>query len=544
MKTIKFKMNPIRSAMLGAAMIAANNVAMAAPVSKTLEMVCPFPLIGDQTIIAQISADFPEEVVLADNPVVPPILIETITTVPDKARQGLAFVDATTITGTATSINTIHTVAEDIPNITELTIEPTTVPMNESGPFDVPADGMTPEVAFNESHVGTAFITVDDLVLNLVNLKADGTQAPAPIGEFESDCTIVEGQDTTLTSFEVVGDIVVEDPADIDVDVASVDFGTLQLGQTATETVTITNTGDLDLGINSISIAGADASAFVETNACTTIAGGASCAVDVTYTASEEGSQAANLVIASTDSDEPTVTVALTGTGQVELKPEIEVVGSVDFGTIIEGTTKTETITIENTGGAALTISSVEVTGSEFVEVGSDCATVPAGSSCAVDVMYAAVLGTSTGTLTILSDDEDEGTTTVALTGVGEEEDIEPPCCDIEISLSVEGGSYIAASDATLPLQGDIVSLLNLSTGLFTGDLLLAPTKGKFDLMQGWSQYQATAHVEFESVGITEGSLIDGKLVATSQAYVKLPKVTKTLFGFIDWPIGGGANCR
>jgi hypothetical protein len=543
MKIQRFKLNPMRAAMVGATLLAANNVALAAPVSATLNMVCPFPLIGDQNIIAKITADYPEKVVLADNPVLGPIHIDSITTVPDKARQGLAFVDATTITGSARSINTFHTAAGSIPNNTDLLIEPTTIPTGESGPFDVPATGTAPAVTFDASHVGTVSLTVDDLVLTMKNLKANGTVAPAPVGEFVSDCTVVAGQNTTLVTFEVVGeDVVVDDPADIDVDVAALDFGSLQLGQSATKTVTVRNAGDLALGVNAISVTGAGASAFVETNNCTTLAADAACTVDVTYTASEEGSQSATLLIESTDEDEGVVSVSLAGAGQVELKPEIELsTNAVDFGLITAGKTKSETIVITNTGGASLDITGVALSGGQFSQT-NNCTTVAPGASCAVNVTYVAVVGASNGVVTISSDDEDEQTKTVSLSGTGEEETTGGLL--LEIPLSVNGSTHITANGGTLPLQGDIASIIDLSTGLFTGDMHLNPTQGSFEIIEGWKRYQATAQVEFEPVGITEGSLIDGKLTAVSTAYVKVPKVTKTLFGLINWKIGGGDNCR
>ena len=114
----------------------------------------------------------------------------------------------------------------------------------------------------------------------------------------------------------------------------------------------------------------------------------------------------------------------------------------------------------------------------------------------------------------------------------------------IPVALDVAGSTYIAANHGTVPLSGVIQSEFNLTQGSFTGDLNLDPTAGSFEIIQGWKRYQATAQIEFEPVGETVGTLVDGVLVATSQAYVKLPKVTKTLFGLVDWKIGGGAECR
>ena len=565
MKTKTFKVNPIRAVVIGSALMAANSAAIAAPVSTSLEFTCPFPLIGDQIIIANISADYPESIVIgADGAPVElaPVEVEAITIVPDKARQGLAFVDATTITGVAHSVNTFHTAAGDLPNNTDLDIEPTTIPADESGPFDVPAAGVSPSQAFDLSHVGAVTLTVDDLIMDLRNLKADGSVAPAPVGEFTADCALNPGQDNVLTTIQVTSTLA---DAEIEVEKTAIDLGTNLLGQSSEETVTIQNIGGAILGVNAISISGADASAFSETNNCTTIDAGESCTATVTYTASEEGVQNASLVINSTDTDEPSVVVGLSGTGAIEDKPEISVdVTPLDFGTIEEGTSATKTILIENTGTAPLTISGVAVNntqGSEF-SVTENCSSIAAGSSCSETVTFDAVEGNSAGTVVITSDDEDEATTLVSLSGAGEAVIIPPvdPCdldstlpeCDngggddliIPVALDVDGSTYIAANHGTVPLAGVIQSEFNLTQGSFTGDLNLNPTQGSFEIIQGWKRYQATAQIEFEPVGETVGTLVDGVLVATSQAYVKLPKVTKTLFGLVNWKIGGGDECR
>jgi len=537
-------LSPLRMAMASAALVAVSQSVFAAPVTKVLEMNCPFPLIGDQIILASITVDYPEQVILADNPVLGPIQVDVITTVPDKARQGLAFVDATQVTGTAQSVNTFHTVVGDIDNSSVLTLEPTEIPTDESGPFDIPASGQAPAVEFNASHVGVVSLTVDDLILQMKNYKANGQVAPAPVGEFEADCLVIAGQDTTLTSFEVVGDgpVIVDGPADIDVATAPINFGTLQLGQSTTRSISITNIGDLALGINSILITGADAAAFGETNSCTTLAGNASCSVNVTFTASEDGMQNATLIIDSTDEDEPSISISLSGSGQVELLPEITVTpASLDFGTIVEGTSNSQTVTISNTGGAALTVSGAQVAGSEFVKSNDNCSLVLAGSSCAIDITYNAILGSSNGSLSITSDDAQQASLTVPLMGTGKEED---KGFILEIPLAIQGSSYLAASGGTLPLNGLIISQLNLSSGDFTGDMQLDPTSGSFEVIKGWSRYLATANIEFESVGEAVGSLVDGKLIATASAYIKVPKVTKSMFGLVNWPIGGGDNCR
>jgi len=562
MKTQTFKLNPISAAVMGVAVMASSNAAMAAPVYTELDFTCPFPLIGDQVIKAKISADYPEVLAIAagDTAVeLPPVFIDVITVVPDKARQGLAFVDAVSVEGVAHSINTFNTEAGPVANDTDLIIEKTTIPTDESGPFDVPASGESPAQIFDDSHIGVVSLTVDDLIMDMIARKVDGSVAPAPVGDFSADCTLNPGQDNVLTTFEVTAEGA--DPI-VEVNPASIDFGERLVGDSASQSVTIKNAGGGILGISSIDLTGS--ADFTEINNCTTLAATETCTAIVTYTASEQGPQGASLVINSTDGEQPTVFVALNAIATVEEKPEIEVdLSSIDFGTVVEGEEVTRTILIENIGTAPLTISGVSATGSEFATTDS-CSTIEVGASCIETVTYTAAVGASAGTVVIASDDEDEGTTIVALGGTGTEIVVELPCEEdpthadypecgngggdgdliIPVDLDVEGSTYIAANHGTIPLNGLISSQFNLTQGSFTGDMHLDPTSGSFEIIKGWKRYLATAQIEFESVGITEGTLLDGKLVATSAAYVKLPKVTKTLFGLVNWPIGGGDECR
>ncbi len=541
--TKRFQRKPLACAVLAAGMSGMMSGAQAAPAELTLELLCPFPLIGEQPIIAKISADYPEEVAVGET--LGPIAIDTITTVNETGRQGLAIVQAVTVTGTATSFNTFITEnGADVPNNTALTVTPTPVPQT-SGSFDVPASGVADAVVFEESQIGNAALTIEDLVLELTNLRADGSVAPLPVGQFTSDCNVVEGQNNVLANIAIVeGDpVVVDDPQEIDVTPTVIDYGRLQLGQTATRSVTVDNLGDLPLGISNVAIEGAGASSFTQSNNCTTVAGGSSCSVDVTYTASEAGLKSATLRISSDDADEPVTDVTLSGEGEIEQTPDIDVaVSSIDFGSIDLGTSRDETVTIRNIGTAALTINTIELqNNSEFQILGADCTTIAPNASCAVNLRFTAnALESVSDVLSIRSEDPDEALVQVTLNGSGKDEVVQP---GLEIVLEANGNTFIAANGGTLPLTGDIVSILDLATGLFTGDLLLEPTEGSFEVIRGWQKLKATAEVEFEPVQATEGSLVNGTLTATSRAFVKIPKVYTKFFG-LKIPLGGGDNCR
>jgi hypothetical protein len=92
----------------------------------------------------------------------------------------------------------------------------------------------------------------------------------------------------------------------------SLSFGSQTVGATsAAKTVTVSNTGTVAAAVSSVSASGA----FGETNTCgSSIAAGASCTVNVTFTPTASGSASGTLTVASNASN-ASLTVALSGTG-------------------------------------------------------------------------------------------------------------------------------------------------------------------------------------------------------------------------------------
>lgn len=99
--------------------------------------------------------------------------------------------------------------------------------------------------------------------------------------------------------------------------------------------------------------------------------------------------------------------------------PDISVTTSLAFGSVTVGASKTKTLTISNMGTAALTISSITVSGSQFSR-GTYPGTIAAGGSGTVAVTFSPTsTGSKSATLTITSNDPDEASVTVALSGTG-----------------------------------------------------------------------------------------------------------------------------
>ena len=210
---------------------------------------------------------------------------------------------------------------------------------------------------------------------------------------------------------------------------ASLTFANQIVGTaSAAQTVTLTNSGAATLTITSI-VASGD---FAQTNTCgTSVAAGGNCTISVTFTPTATGTRTGTVTITDNASNTPQ-TISLSGTGVtpvVSLLPT-----SLTFANQIVGTTSAaQTVTLTNTGSAALAISSITVTGAnpgDFAValpgtpgpiacqllIGS---TLGAGASCRIPVTFTpTATGTRTGAVTI-TDDASGSPQSITLTGTG-----------------------------------------------------------------------------------------------------------------------------
>ena len=150
---------------------------------------------------------------------------------------------------------------------------------------------------------------------------------------------------------------------DVGLSPTSLDFGARAVGTTSTaQSSTLTNTGNATLNITGISIAGTNAADFVQTNNCpSSLASGANCSINVTFTPGASGTRSASVSITDDASSSPQ-SIALAGSGQapaVTLTPT-----SLSYGSQLVGTTSgSQTSTLRNSGTAPLTITGIAVGG-------------------------------------------------------------------------------------------------------------------------------------------------------------------------------------
>lgn len=194
------------------------------------------------------------------------------------------------------------------------------------------------------------------------------------------------------------------------------------------QTVTIENVGADGLVINSIELKGTNRNQFImENNTCAApLDNGDFCTVDVKFTPSTVGGKVASLRIKSNDTDNRTVNVHLAAVASLlnGAVPDIttsDIVLHYGFGEV--GTTSAaQTFVLTNDGIADLTISDIVkagVSANEF-NVSHNCATVAPAATCTISVTFEPLVeGSAFATLTVESNDPDEGELLLTLIGYG-----------------------------------------------------------------------------------------------------------------------------
>ncbi|WP_162524351.1 choice-of-anchor D domain-containing protein [Halobellus captivus] len=256
-------------------------------------------------------------------------------------------------------------------------------------------------------------------------------------------------------------------------DPSTYDFGDVQIDSATEETFSFTNDGDASLTITSVSVTGDDASAFSVSGLSTGTVG-----VDESETFSVEaspsvtGSASAQLEIQTSDSGTTTASLGATGVEQdIDLGTQ-----SVTFDRTRLGTTTTATFTISNPGNAPLNVSDLTLAGTdsdqfEVVEPsvsGGSPLTIAPQNSREVTVEFApptddvqeAKDGTAqTATLLVQSDDPDEGTLQVDLSGTGKTPELRVSSDAIRFGSTSIGDT----STRTLTIRNDVSATANVN---------------------------------------------------------------------------------
>jgi hypothetical protein len=139
----------------------------------------------------------------------------------------------------------------------------------------------------------------------------------------------------------------------------------------------------------------------VGSNCSNPIPGGGACDLDVAFLPTAAGLASGNLVVAPS-SGSPAIS-ALQGNGTVG--PVLALPSNVDIVYTLGAPPSTQAVSLQNTGGATLTFTSITIAGPGFTLVNNCPGSLPPGSICDVIIGFSSAdQGTFLGTLTIVSD--------------------------------------------------------------------------------------------------------------------------------------------
>lgn len=241
--------------------------------------------------------------------------------------------------------------------------------------------------------------------------------------------------------------------------------------------VTLTNTGTASLNISSISASGD----FAQSNSCpASLAAGANCTINVTFTPTASGARLGTLSISDDAVAGSPQTVALAGTGYTlgaAFNPTSRSFASQRIGT----TSSAQTVTLTSTGTGTLSMSGFAVSG-DFAQTNKCPASLTGGASCTVSIVFAPTArGTRSGTLSLNSNAPGtQPSVSLSGTGVAPVASLSPASLTfaaqtVSTTSSSQNVTLSNTGDATLDISsvtasGDFAETNNCGTTLSAGN--------------------------------------------------------------------------
>ncbi|MBV9615868.1 MAG: choice-of-anchor D domain-containing protein, partial [Ktedonobacteraceae bacterium] len=256
------------------------------------------------------------------------------------------------------------------------------------------------------------------------------------IGAFDGDLSQSQSYGNLILDNEVTGtayfdDVAVANSYDIPTTSSTVkltpktvNFGNQVVGTASSaQTVTLTNTGATALSMNSIAVTGTNASDFAQTNTCpSSLASNANCTISVTFTPGGSGARNGSITLKDSSVDSPQ-TIALSGTGVATAPAAILSSNSLSFGSVNIGThSNAQTVTLTNSGTAALTISGIAVTGtnaSDFSQTNNCPNSLAVSASCIISATFTPSASGARSANVSITDNAAGSPQTIALSGTG-----------------------------------------------------------------------------------------------------------------------------
>ena len=298
------------------------------------------------------------------------------------------------------------------------------------------------------------------------------TFAPTATGPQQATVVITDNAPDSPQSVQLSGTGSAPPPPapQVTVNPSPVTFPTTTQGTTSAPiTATVTNTGNATLHISSVNLGGNNSADFSMMNTCNgAYAPNANCSITLTFTPLAAGERSATITIMDDAQNSPQIVqVSGTATPAPITTPLVSLSATtLGFGAVTQGTVSAaQMITVTNSGGAPLHISSVVLGGANAVDFamsnGCTAASYAVNSGCTLIVNFAPLsTGSRSATIT-LTDDAPNSPQALSLSGTANAAVTAGP---------VPGGSTTAAVKAGQTAQYN----LQLTAGPgFTGTVSL-----------------------------------------------------------------------
>jgi hypothetical protein len=259
----------------------------------------------------------------------------------------------------------------------------------------------------------------------------------------------------------------------------SLSFGRVAAGSNATQNVTLTNTGNAALQITNVAAVG---SGFSESGVSVpqTLNPSQTATLAVKFAPASAGNASGSITV--TNSAGSPVTIALSGAGT---QPGLSISpATFDFGSIVDGQTKSQNFTLTNTGTATLTVSQISAAGAGYSASGLNTpTTLGVGQTASFSVLFApATAGTLGGSVSISSDaPSSPNSATLTGTGVASLVTISPSPSSVSFG-SVNAGSSSSKSvtitnsgNSSVTLSHVTVSAKDVSASGISTPMTLTP---------------------------------------------------------------------
>ncbi|MBI2686890.1 MAG: choice-of-anchor D domain-containing protein [Acidobacteria bacterium] len=343
--------------------------------------------------------------------------------------------------------------------------------------------GQSRETPLTIRNVGSALLTVTSVSSNNAAVAVAGSTRftlepgaqqivqlqfrPAAGGAFSSVLTIASDDgDRPSLPVALSGRAVVPSAPSMGVNPAALNFGSVAVGATKELPLTLSNTGNAELSVTTM--ASNNVRYTVVSPAIPfRLAAGAQQAVTVRFAPTAAQAEPGELTITSNDPARSIATVPITGTGTsgAVSAPSLSVPATVDFGSGTVGQAKDMSVTLRNTGSAALSITAITVSGAQFSIVGAPTLplTIAANAQQVLNLrMTPVAAGPQAGELRLTSNDPARATVTVALTGTATASAVSNPLPVLDTfvpaAVSAGGGAFALTVTGSRFVSGSTVN--------------------------------------------------------------------------------------